>query len=497
MAVPASSPTRTGRTASNDPTPCAQRAVTIERIHIEGLFGLYDYVIPGPHGALSRTPILYGENGLGKTNILRVLFHLLSPAERAGHRTALGRIKFRRVDVALSNSVSVRAQRTGQSIDGAMRLEVVDRAGSKEKLLGTWDWFPGDASAGASHRLFAGLNAEVAKVGTGGLSRTEARKQIELAFSNLLEHERNPLIGEAAWLNALRANVPPVYFLSADRMLSSDNVEREDYLPFPTDSRRLRPEEMVARGREHALNEAIALASRRFSQIGVRAARKGSGSTHTIYRELLRRLASRRSKKAPATARLQEDLTSRLRDLSLQYQQYSQYGLAPVLDGESLVAHLENVRPAERSVAAEILRPYVESLTETARDLGAAYAVIDTFVSVVNGFLYHKRLEFAVAEGLAVRNLSGQALEPKDLSSGEQQLLLLFCHIALAHAQGGLFIIDEPELSLNVKWQRRLIDALLKLDAAKNLQFVMASHSLEILTKHRSDVVPLRDTVNV
>ena len=33
-------------------------------------------------------------------------------------------------------------------------------------------------------------------------------------------------------------------------------------------------------------------------------------------------------------------------------------------------------------------------------------------------------------------------------------------------------MIDEPEISLNVKWQRRLVDALLSVDATKRLQFL-------------------------
>lgn len=473
-------------------------AATIVRIRIEGLFGLYNYDIPGEGKTLSRTPVLYGENGLGKTNILRILFHLLSPADKAGHRTALAEIKFRKVEVAFSNSIIVRAFRTGDSIDGAMRMEVVRDAAGSDELLGAWDWYPKDTAAReTSQRWLAHLDPADAQRMAKAPYTAEARRQLESVFVKFLAKETDPLVGETVFLAALREHVPPVYFLTADRILSSDHVERDRYAAFPTDQRRMRPEEMVAKGREHALNEAIALASRRFSQIGIRAARKGSGSTHTIYRDLIKRLASRRSKKAPRTAQALEDLTTQLLDLSSRYSLYSKYGLAPDLEGQSLITLLANVRPTERSVATEVLRPYVESLTESARDLDAAYNVIHTFVSVVNGFLYDKTLEFAVVEGMVVRNRLGELLQPKDLSSGEQQLLLLFCHIALAHAAGGLFIIDEPEISLNIKWQRRLVDALLQLDTAKNLQFILASHSLEILTRHREGVVALQEAVHV
>ena len=473
----------------------AASGVSIKWIRLDDLFGLYNYVIPGSGQTLSRTPILYGENGLGKTNILRILFHLLSPAGDAGHRTALGSIKFRRAEVGLSNAVTVRAIRDEGRLEGAMRLEVA-REGSNE-LLGAWDWYPKDApEREASQRWLSYLDQAAAQRLMHSAPATAATKrELEGFFVNFLTKESDPLVGEVPFLNALKNNVPPVYFLTAERTLSSDHVGRR-YAPMPPEARRMLPEEMVARGREHALNDSISLASRRFSELGIYAARNGSASTHTIYRDLIRRLASRRSKKAPRTAQAVQELTDRLLTLSSRYSLYAKYGLTPRLDGQSLVGLLENVRPNERSVALEVLRPYVESLTELARDLDAAYGIIDTFVTTVNGFLYDKTLEFAVVEGMVVRNRLGEVLQPKDLSSGEQQLLLLFCHIALAHTEGGIFIIDEPEISLNIKWQRRLVDALLQLDATKNLQFILASHSLEILTKHREGVVPLHEAVN-
>jgi predicted ATPase len=55
-----------------------------------------------------------------------------------------------------------------------------------------------------------------------------------------------------------------------------------------------------------------------------------------------------------------------------------------------------------------------------------------------------------------------------------------------------VFIIDEPELSLNVKWQRRLVQSLLDCTEGASVQFLMASHSMELLARHRSHVVPLK-----
>jgi predicted ATP-binding protein involved in virulence len=52
-------------------------------------------------------------------------------------------------------------------------------------------------------------------------------------------------------------------------------------------------------------------------------------------------------------------------------------------------------------------------------------------------------------------------------------------------------MIDEPEISLNIKWQRQLIQSLLDVTKGSNIQFIFASHSMELLTPHRDRVVRL------
>ena len=64
------------------------------------------------------------------------------------------------------------------------------------------------------------------------------------------------------------------------------------------------------------------------------------------------------------------------------------------------------------------------------------------------------------------------------LSSGEQQLLRILIDVLLA--EGGSFIIDEPELSMHVDWQRNLIGAMRQL--SPGAQLILATHSPEIMS---------------
>ena len=72
------------------------------------------------------------------------------------------------------------------------------------------------------------------------------------------------------------------------------------------------------------------------------------------------------------------------------------------------------------------------------------------------------------------------AISSDKLSSGEKQMLSFLCYNAFN--RGMAVFIDEPELSLHVDWQRRLLSTLLK-QGQKN-QFFIATHSPFIYSKY-------------
>lgn len=70
------------------------------------------------------------------------------------------------------------------------------------------------------------------------------------------------------------------------------------------------------------------------------------------------------------------------------------------------------------------------------------------------------------------------------MSSGEKGLILQFLLMRNAIADGGLVLLDEPELHLNPAVSKKLVDFLLKNVAIpKNIQFIICTHSPEILAE--------------
>lgn len=78
---------------------------------------------------------------------------------------------------------------------------------------------------------------------------------------------------------------------------------------------------------------------------------------------------------------------------------------------------------------------------------------IDSLISTINSFLADKTISFHVRRGFRIRSCTNEQLSPRVLSSGERHLLLLFCNTITALDKRSIFIIDEPEISLNIKIQ--------------------------------------------
>ena len=69
----------------------------------------------------------------------------------------------------------------------------------------------------------------------------------------------------------------------------------------------------------------------------------------------------------------------------------------------------------------------------------------------------------------------GETLVPYQLSSGEKQMLAILLTVLVEDDQHYVLFMDEPEVSLHVEWQKRLIDLCLELNP--NVQIILTTHS--------------------
>lgn len=81
----------------------------------------------------------------------------------------------------------------------------------------------------------------------------------------------------------------------------------------------------------------------------------------------------------------------------------------------------------------------------------------------------------------------GERLTPYQLSAGEKQILLILLTVLLEDGQPYVLFMDEPEVSLHVEWQQKLVSLALALN--ENVQIVLTTHSPAMVMNGWTDAV--------
>lgn len=128
----------------------------------------------------------------------------------------------------------------------------------------------------------------------------------------------------------------------------------------------------------------------------------------------------------------------------------------------------------------------VERWNELQNRLAQIFSPRDKYLRICNELFQRKKLELTSSNEIRFTSRTDKVLTPQMLSSGEKQLLILLSETLLQKEQKSIFIADEPELSLHVLWQEKLISSLRALNP--HTQIIAATHSPDI-------VGPLSDRV--
>ncbi|MBN8791454.1 MAG: AAA family ATPase [Stenotrophomonas nitritireducens] len=116
-----------------------------------------------------------------------------------------------------------------------------------------------------------------------------------------------------------------------------------------------------------------------------------------------------------------------------------------------------------------------------------------SFVACMNRFFDDsgKSVEIDAVGAIKVSRPDGSNVPLDALSSGERQLLVMFGHVYFNSFgnRANAFVIDEPELSLHLRWQEVLVGEMV--NSSSRAQLIIATHSPEIvgeLVRHCVDM---------
>ena len=127
---------------------------------------------------------------------------------------------------------------------------------------------------------------------------------------------------------------------------------------------------------------------------------------------------------------------------------------------------------------------------ELEEDKERIFASLQLYEKTVNSFFYDKSIKVDRNGILNIKSPSPSELNWRLLSSGEKQILILLTQALLKFDEPVVYIADEPELSLHVTWQERLLESLVALGG--QMQVIVATHSPDIVGRFHDKAIDLR-----
>lgn len=109
------------------------------------------------------------------------------------------------------------------------------------------------------------------------------------------------------------------------------------------------------------------------------------------------------------------------------------------------------------------------------------YEPLEKVISIINEFFSESRKEILIdSEGIiTIKFKNGKIAKLFELSSGEKQIITMLGHLIFFEEKfkrkEGIFIIDEPEVSLHLAWQEIFVKSIM--EASPNTQFILATHA--------------------
>lgn len=214
--------------------------------------------------------------------------------------------------------------------------------------------------------------------------------------------------------------------------------------------------------------------------------------------------------------KINQEVNLDIREISIGLKQaYKGLGILDNDTEKAIEIHTEAIKKAAQSINESVVNPdksvYVNDVTpltllrrtnkiielsgKLESDKKRIFERLDDFINLLNEFHDTKYFSLQDSKSGGISVMKHETKIPlNQLSSGEKQLIILLTEALLQKGEETLFIADEPELSLHIEWQRRVISSIKKLNP--NSQIIVATHSPEIVGKFKKNIINMERIIN-
>ncbi len=433
------------------------KLIQLRSVEVEGLFGIYDHRVD--LNQEDRVTLLHGPNGVGKTHTLGMINSLLG-----GDTSYFRRVPCNRFRLTFANS--------------AVEL-AVKSTGAQAQLTLT--------QGGDSETAEIRLRAEADDIAPPYLPLPPSLDELregELSSKGkllgLLASTRGtPDSGLPPWFQAFLENAS-VHFIETQRLVRSRPNPRAWSNPWsnPRFSDSAVPT-VLERSREFGerLRETMASYGRQ---------------AQVLDQTFPQRLVAARDS-FPS-----EQLQQRMTALKSETDQLKSLGILD--EASEQPSHRLDVKselddPQAREMTARVMTLYVQDTERKLEALADLSRRVRSLLDSINGKFRHKSLRVDREDGFVAETDSGTKLSLSSLSSGEQHELVLHYDLLFRAKRNTIVLIDEPELSLHVSWQKRFLPDLLEFAKLSAFDAIVATHSPYIIGERDDLMVGLGDQV--
>lgn len=408
----------------------------ITNIEIEKLYNRFNYSIKLGYRDVT---ILTGPNGYGKTTILKIINYISK-----GDLEKLNDILFESIKILCDNSNEFIIKR----LRGSLFINdiKVDILYNKKKAITDKDFI--DIYKNKSMNNYILNNIYIDSKKTIDITIEDGIKFIE-------EHNSAVTI-----LNKLKKSVGNVYFIREQRLLKVE-TKKVNLSSLNNLKKNNKSIVNIINDLPKKFQQLISEVSNNYSQL--------SNSLDSTYPHRLFNTENGITEK---------EYQKKIQEMKFRFEKLMKYDLLKE-------QYIPNVKFDEQHSKA--LKVYFDDFDKKYEIYEDFINKMDLFIKIINKKLKFKEIKIDRKKGIEVIEVEEshkskkRNIELNDLSSGEKQEILLFFDLIFNTKENIILLIDEPEISLHVAWQRQFMDDLASISKYMKLTSIVATHSPQII----------------
>jgi len=186
-----------------------------------------------------------------------------------------------------------------------------------------------------------------------------------------------------------------------------------------------------------------------------------------------------------------EELKERLKNLEIKREKLSKYGFLKY--EETSFFEYDNIEEND----TKVLSLYIKDNEEKLSVFDILIDKIELFTDILNNRRFNfKSIEIDKDRGFIFISKDKSILKLTELSSGEQHEVVLLFELLFKAEENSLVLIDEPEISLHVVWQKEFLNDIKEIIELQRIDIIIATHSPQIINNRWDLTVDLGVSLN-